>query len=137
MTTETATRKRLFWLLGASAICFFVGGAIWWRGSYQELNNSGFRTETVPVFAVVALFLAWFIGVRPVRGSLVLAGAFVAVILTRIVIDCSRVPSAHNLFPFEVGIAAVAGILMTLPFAGLGWLLRRITHRTGDASRVD
>jgi hypothetical protein len=119
------------------AACYCIGGWIWWRGSYQELDRSGFRVETVPLLALVTLFLTWFVGTRALRASLVTTGAFVAVVITRIALDFSRDPTSHNLFPFEVGFAVVTGMLMTLPFAGLGRLLRHFTHRASAASGAD
>jgi hypothetical protein len=127
--TKMTPGHKWSWLFGAFVLCFLAGGAIWWRGSYQDYLNGGFRWGTIPVLASVALFLSWVIGVGIVTSAVAVGSAFPAVILGRIVLDGMEDPTSHNLWPFEVAMAVGFGMVMTFPSAGLGWLLRRVTHR--------
>lgn len=124
--TNTTLRYQWPWLIGAFVVCFFVGGGIWWRGSYQEYLNGAFRWETIPLLAGAALFLSWIIGAGIVASALAVGSAFPAIVLARVVLDG---PTTHNLWPLEVAIACGPGMMMTFPSAALGWLLRRVTHR--------
>ena len=101
----------------------------WWRGSYQEFLQTGFHWETVPLLGGAAIVLSWIIGVGITPSTLVAGSVFPAVILARIVLDGLHDPTSHNLWPFEVAVACVIGMILAFPAAGIGWLLRRITHR--------
>lgn len=121
------------WLIGAFALCFLTAGAMWWTGSYQDFLNSGFRWGTLPLLSGVALVLTWVIGTGIVPSAIAVGCSFPAVIMTRIVLDCIGDPSNHNLWPFEVAMAFGMGMVMAFPPAGIGGLLRRVTHRRLDA----
>jgi len=122
--------RKAFWLAGAFALCFFVGGFIWWRGSYQDYLDTGFRWETLPLLAGVAIVLAWIIDAGIIGSAVVVGIAFPAIVFGRVVLDCIDDPTRHNLWPFEVFMALVIGMIIAFPAAALGWLLRRITHRS-------
>jgi hypothetical protein len=123
-------RRKALWLVGAFALCFFAGGWTWWRGSYQEYLNTAFHWETLPLLAGVAAALSWIVGVRIIPSALVVGNAFPAIIPARVVLDCPQDQTAHNLWPFEVAVASALGMVIAFPSAGIGWLLRRITHHT-------
>lgn len=126
---ESVLRKAL-WLVGAFALCFFAGGWIWWRGTYEQFLHAGFHWETFPLLAGTAVFLSWIIGIRIIPSALVVGGTFSAIMIVRVVLDCIQDPTRHNLWPFEVVVAFVFGMIMAIPPAGIGWLFRRITHRS-------
>ena len=128
--TEMSPRHKWSWLVGAFALCFFAGGAIWWTGSYLDYVNSGFRWETLPLLAGVALFLSWIIGVRIVASAMAVGSAFPAIVFARVVLDGLEDPTSHNLWPFAVVMAFGLGMIMTFPFAAFGTLLRRVMHRS-------
>jgi hypothetical protein len=113
-------------LAGGFTLCFFPGGWIWWRGSYQEYLSS-VHWETWPLFASVAVILTWIIGIRVIPTGLVVGSSFPAIVLTRVFVVDSD-PTSHNLWPFEVAGALLFGMMMAFPPAGLGWFLRCITN---------
>jgi hypothetical protein len=113
-------------LAGGFALCFFAGGWIWWRGSYQEYLSTSFHWETWPLLASVAVILSWIIGIRVIPTALVVGSSFPAIVLARVFLVDS--PTSHNLWPFEVAGALLFGMMMAFPPAGLGWLLRHITN---------
>src|SRR5437660_4825508 len=119
--------RKALWLVGAFAVCFFAGGWIWWSGSYEEFMAADFHWETLPLLAGVAVVLSWIVGVGIIPSALVVGSAFPAIIFARVVLDCIQDPTRHNLWPFEVVVAFVFGMVMAFPPAGIGWLLRRIT----------
>jgi hypothetical protein len=127
---EMNTRQKWSWLVGAFAVCFFAGGAIWWRGQYHDYLNGGFRWETIPLLAGVALFLTWIVGARIVADAVAVGLAFPAVVMARVVLDCIADPTRHNLWPLELIFAFGVGMATTFPSAALGWALRRFTHRS-------
>src|SRR6266446_534310 len=121
--------RKALWLVGAFAFCFITGGWIWWRDSYQEYLEAGFHWETLPLIAGVAFSLSWILDVGIIPSALVVGSTFPTIILGRVVLDCARDPTKHNLWPFEVGAAFIFGMMMAFPPAAIGRLLRHITHR--------
>jgi hypothetical protein len=117
------------WIVGAFALCFFAGGAIWWRGSYVDYLDSGFPWGTLLLLAGVALYLSWGIGAGVVASAIAIGSAFPAIIFVRVVLDGMEDPTNHNLWPFEIVMAFGIGMMVTFPFAAFGALLRRVTHR--------
>jgi hypothetical protein len=116
-------------LIGAFVICFFAGGAILWRGSYEQYLHRSFPWEMLPLLGGAALILSWAIGTGIVASAIIVAAAFPAIIFARVVIDTMDHPTRHNLWPFELLITFVGGMIMTFPFAAIGMLLHRVTHR--------
>ena len=128
--TEMNLRHKWSWLIGAFALCFFAGGTMWWRGSYQDYLDSGFSWRTLLLLAGVALILSWVIGAGIVASAVAVGSAFPAVIMARVVLDGMEDPTSHNLWPFEVAMAFGLGMITTFPSATFGWLLRRVTRRS-------
>jgi hypothetical protein len=122
--------RQMRWLVSAFAICFFVGGVICWRGSYQQYLETGFPWVLCGLLAGTAAVLSWTAGVRIAVSGLVVGSVFPAIILARIVLDGIHDPTGHNLWPFEVCLAFAFGMVMTFPAATLGWWLRRMTDRS-------
>jgi lysylphosphatidylglycerol synthetase-like protein (DUF2156 family) len=138
-----SARRKRSWLIGAFALCFFAGGANWWRGSYVNYLETGIHWETLVLMAGVSLFLSWIVGIGIVANAIAVAIALPAIVFTRVVLDCIDDPSSHNLWPFEVGLAACLGLIIAFLFAAVGTLLRHVTHRNQrspadvDATRQD
>jgi hypothetical protein len=128
--------RQVLWLAGAFLLCFVAGGFVEWRGSYQEYLQAGFHLATIaPLFVGVAMALTWLVGCAIVPSALAVGVAFPAIILVRVLLDGIRNPTAHNLWPVELVMAFVLGIIMALPAAATGGLLRRITHRRRNDTR--
>jgi hypothetical protein len=130
-TSPTNQLRQTLWLVAGFAICFFAGGWVCWRDSYQEYLNAGFHNwETFPLLAGVAFVLSWIVGAGLLPSALSVGIAFPAIVLARVVMDCVQDPTNHNLWPFELVVALVLGMVVAFPSAAIGWLLRRVTHRT-------
>lgn len=126
---EISPRHKWFWVIGTLAFCSLSVGAIWWRDSYQEYLNAGFRWETIPLLSGAALFLSWFVGLRIMPSAVSVGAAFSAVVLARVVLDALEAPTRHNLWPMEAVMALGLGTIIAYPSAAAGWLLRRVTQR--------
>ena len=98
---------------------------MFWRGSYEEYLHAGPPWQLFGLMATVALLLSWIIGVRILPCALVVGSSFPAVILGRVLLDN---PTDHNLWPFELALATVIGMIVAFPPAGIGWIiLHRLT----------
>ncbi len=126
-------RKQAIWCLGAFVVCFFVGGGMWWLGSYREFLDASFHWQTIPLLAGAALLLTGIAGVRVLTSAVVVGSSFPAIMMTRVVLDCIQSPTAHNLWPFEVGAACVFGLIMAGPAAWVGGVIWLIRHRRNAA----
>lgn len=116
------------WLAGASAICYFGGGIMLWRGSYQEYIASELPWQPLILLAIAAFFLSWR-GVGLFASSFVVGISLPAAVMTRVVVDTLQDPTSHNLWPFEIALACFLAVLGVLPFATLGGMVGRLTSR--------
>lgn len=116
------------WLIGAFVICYFGGGLILWRGTYQEYLNSELPWQPLILMAIASFILSWR-GVGLIASSTAAGISLPAVVMTRVIIDTRQDPTNHNLWPFEIGFACLLAMLGTVPFAAFGALLRRLTSR--------
>ena len=134
MNASTLNRlKKAMWLVGAFGVCFIIEAGIWWGDSYLESLDAGFHWETLPLIAGAAFVLTWICGVEILPSGLVVGCTFPVIYFGRVVLDCIEDPTRDNLWPFAVGMALIIGMMTAFPPAAIGWLLRRITHRSrGD-----
>ena len=103
-------------------VVFFAVGVPYWRMPYSQasLPNSldGWSLVVILVLAAVLRFKAAF------RQAFVAVGLAVPVtVLARVVAETARDPTFHNLWPFEIIIAAGVGFSVALAGALLGGLL--------------
>jgi hypothetical protein len=109
-------------LASAFFVVFFAVGVPYWRIPYSQasLPNSlyGWGLVVILVLAAVLRFKASF-----VRTFITVGLAVPAMVLARVVAETSRDPTSHNLWPFEIIIAAGVGFSAALAGALLGGLL--------------
>ena len=103
-------------------VVFFAVGVPYWRMPYSHasLPNSldGWSLVVILVLAAVLRFKDAF------RQAYVAVGLAVPVtVLARVVAETARDPTSHNLWPFEIIIAAGVGFSVALAGALLGGLL--------------
>src|SRR4051812_43564310 len=79
-TAEVSPRRKWAWLAGAFPLCFVAGGAICWRGSYEDYLRAGVSWETLLLLAGAALFLSWGIGTGVVASAITIGSVLPAVI---------------------------------------------------------
>jgi hypothetical protein len=123
------SRRDWPWLVAAFALCFFAGGASWWRGSYEEYLEKDFVPGMLLLLGGAALFLTWVADTGIIASAVTVAGSFPAIILVRVVLDGTQDPTSHNLWPFEVVLGFGFAMGVTLLFAGWGALIHRLMHR--------
>jgi hypothetical protein len=118
-----------YWWLPGFAVSFLAVGVPYWRIPYNRLDlpNALVGTGLVVLVATAALTRA-----ISGRGSFIVASAIgsavPAVVVLRVIVDVMGDPTSHNLWPFEVVIAAVAGGAAALAGAFAGGLISRLVR---------
>jgi hypothetical protein len=123
-------RAAYVWLSAAFAVAFFAVGVPYWRIPYSEVNLPGALHAGQLAVVAAAAILAQIAGrAGVVRTALVIAAAVPAAILARVVNEVAADPTSHNLWPFEVVIGVVLGLIPAAAGALLGALLLRTGRR--------
>ena len=103
MSVHTLTVKpRARGLLWSFLVGFLVVGVPYWRIPYNKATSAA------------------------VMGGAILIGAVPAAVMARVVVDTTRDPTSHNLWPFELVIAFLVGLAGTVPGALIGSVFRRM-----------
>lgn len=109
------------WLVGAFVVSFFAVGIPYWRVPYSEVSLPTTLMAAGLVVVVLAAAVVRFLGRHGFLASLlVVALAVPAVVIARVAVDTARDPTSHNLWPFEVFIAWMVGLLASLVGVALG-----------------
>jgi hypothetical protein len=119
----------VYWLAAAFVVSFFAVGFPYWQIPYAKVSLPS--TLYGPGLLVVGLLAAAARAFGKARFLTVILAAGAAVpapILARIVVDTTKDPTSHNLWPFEVIIAAVIGALCSSAGALVGSLLARLSR---------
>jgi hypothetical protein len=110
-----------------------VLGVPCWRVPYGELELVGPAVWAgLVVLAGIALMLAVVHEGRLRRVLLVMGSCPAAVVMIRVAADTAVDPTRHNLWPFEVVFALVAGAVTMLPALVAGVVARRSSERASD-----
>lgn len=115
---------RKHWWLPSWAAGFLAVGVPYWGIPYNKVNlpDSVLGAGLLVVIAVAALARAFW--GRPFwRVVAVMATVIPSVVMVRVMVDCSRDPTSHNLWPFELIIAVFVGGAAALAGSALGTLL--------------
>lgn len=117
------TRSSPAWLLIAFAIAFVGVGFRYWQLGYSQVSlpDALYGPGLAAVF-VVALMVRAFGLAKFWIAWLLIAAAVPAAVLARIAVDTASDPTSHNLWPFEIVIAAGVGLVAALGGAVLGSL---------------
>lgn len=115
----------------AAIACLATAGVPYWRVPYSQLQlPTSLVGPGLLVTALAAGLLHWS---HPLRWRLALAatgGAIVAIVVLRIALDVARDPTTHNLFPFELLLAALVGTAAAGIGIGASALCRRCSGHT-------
>ncbi|SRR6266536_762319 len=120
----SAVKPRSRGLLWSFLVGFLVVGVPYWRIPYNKATSAAVRGAIL--IGVIALIARVLIEARFLRVVLVLAAAVPAAVMARVVVDTTRDPTSHNLWPFELVIAFAAGLAGTAPGTLLGSVFRRL-----------
>jgi hypothetical protein len=104
---------------------FLVVGVPYWRIPYNKATAAAMVGGAILIGAV-ALIARVLIDARFLRVVLVLAAAIPVTVMARVVVDTTRDPTAHNLWPFELVIAFLVGLTGTVPGTLIGSVFRRM-----------
>jgi hypothetical protein len=119
-------RGELGSLVVAFLVAFFAIGIPYWVIPYGKVElpstlvGVGLTVAALAALAVSAARLA-----RARLAALVVGAAAPAAVLLRVIVDCSRDPTAHNLWPFEIVLAGGVGLLASTAGAILGAVIAR------------
>ncbi|GJM13675.1 MAG: hypothetical protein DHS20C12_20780 [Pseudohongiella sp.] len=129
MSSNTPTRRPA--LASVFALSLLLIGIPYWLLPYSQiaLPNSLFGPGflAVPILAVLAraLLKCDFDEV-----SLAIGAAYPGAVLLRILVDTVISSTSHNLWPFEIIIASIAGLVVGTAASGLGGIVRRMTEKS-------
>jgi hypothetical protein len=114
--------------LACAATCSLLIGATFWTAPYDTLDlPDSLYGPALLVLVAAAAGLRFSYPARTAAIVAILAGAVVAVILIRIAADVAKDPTRHNLWPFEIVIAAFVGAAAAGAGVGLGSIARRLS----------
>lgn len=117
-------------LIIAFIASFLAIGLPYWQVPYAKVS----LPNTLLGFGLIVVFL-FAVACRLVPPTHFLLAAMVgaaapAAVITRVMYETSADPTSHNLWPFEVVIAAFVGFCVSLVGSILGGLLRPLVRRT-------
>lgn len=116
------TRSR-WWLLATFLVLVIIVGVPFWRIPYSQVNlpDALLTPALLAVAAGAVLLRVKAMGTR--QSAFLAAGAAVpAAVVLRVIVETVADPTSHNLWPFEVVIASVLGLVA----AGAGVLVARL-----------
>jgi hypothetical protein len=120
------TPRTWWWTAGAVLVGTVVAGLSYWSVPYDQLNADDVAGPLLAL-GLVPVILLRASGIAPFLLT-VAAGAAVAVgvVAVRVAVDVSTDPTSHNLWPFEIVIAGMIGLVAGLVAAAVGELLLRL-----------
>jgi hypothetical protein len=104
--------KMRYWLFGAFLAGFFAIGVPYWLVPYDKMSSPGAFYGGGLLVVTVAAALARTLGKTQLLAAIIAAGAAVpAAVIVRVAVETTGDPTSHNLWPLEVIIALVVGIV--------------------------
>lgn len=111
------------WLAAAFVVGFFSVGFPYWQVTYAKVSlPDTLYGAGLLVVAVLAAAARAFGKARLVAVILVVGAAVPAAVLTRVAVETAKDSTSHNLWPLELIIAAVVGIVCSSAGALVGSL---------------
>jgi hypothetical protein len=108
----TGNSSANIWLAAAFVIGFFAVGLPYWQVPYSKVSLPstlyGLGLLAVGILAAAVRLLS---DARLGTVILVIGAAVPAAVLVRVVVETANNPTSHNLWPFELVIAAVVGLV--------------------------
>ena len=117
------TRSR-WWLLATFLVLVIIIGVPFWRIPYSQVNlPDALLTPGLLAVAVGAVLLCVKAMVTRQSAFLAAGAAVPAAVVLRLIVETAADPTSHNLWPFEVVIASVVGVLASSIGAVLGTIV--------------
>jgi hypothetical protein len=118
---------RQSWLLFAFVANFLVVGLPYWLIPYNKVNLPSALMEWRLLLVGFSALLVCACKVTTFwKATCILAASVPAVVLARVIIDAVKDPTSHNLWPLELVIALLVGVLCTLPGSIAGSLVAKV-----------
>ena len=129
---NSMTLRTAFWLVAAFVMSFFAVGFPYWQMPYATVSLPSSLYGMGLVMVGVLAVAACAIGKARLLTTILAVGAAVpAAILVRIAVDTAKDPTSHNLWPFELIIAAVIGVLCSTAGGLIGSMAAMFSRRKG------
>ncbi len=124
--TKTNT---IYWPVAGFLVGFFAIGYPYWQIPYAKLSlpNTLYGPDLF-VIGAIAFAVRAFAQARLAPTIFIIGASVPAAVLVRVVVETTKDPTSHNLWPFEVIIAAVAGVVCSSAGVAIGsvaWLLSK------------
>ena len=127
-----------YWLAAAFVIGLVAVGVPYWQVAYSQVSLPdtlyGFGLLAVAILAAAARAF----GKARIARVILIAGAVVpAAVLARIVVEAAKDPTSHNLWPLEIIIATLVGLVCSSAGTLIGSvpsLISKLTLRTDPRS---
>ena len=125
------SRISLHWWAPAFFVAFFVTGIPYWQIPYATLSlPDSLIGVGLLVVSVVAAVTRAFAKSRLLPVIFVVGAAVPCAVFARVVVDGIRDPTSHNLWPIELVIATVLGLIASSAGALIGSLPVLLSKRT-------
>jgi hypothetical protein len=129
MKSQRVSLDSWLWTALVAATCTAIFGTVYWTQSYDDLDIGSiglwlYLLACLPVIALRATRTAPY-----VMASLALPTGLVLAVIARIAVDVTGDPTSHNMWPFEIVIAAIVGAFWGFLAAGVGELILRLRGR--------
>lgn len=110
----------------AFVVGFFAVGLPYWAIPYNKVSlpNTLVRPELLTI-VLGTLLLGLFRACRLRVAVLVVGAAVPTAVFARVMVECAKDPTSHNLWPFEIVFAAGVGLLASLAGAAMAALINR------------
>ena len=113
------------WVMLAFAVVVLAAGIPYWRIPYDELNRGHFAVLPGALllgFVTLVLVLAEVAPVKRIALTMLLCVPVIACV--SVAKDTAADPTSHNLWPFELVLAAISGAVVVLPAVAVGMAIR-------------
>ena len=125
------TRTTSVWLGSAWVAGLFAVGIPYWQIPYSKLSLPDALIHPGLLVVVVAAVIVRAIGKCDFVPTLLAAGAAVpSAVMARVLFDALRDPTSHNLWPLELIIAVIIGLLASTGGAVAGSIPRLISRKS-------
>lgn len=128
--------KRVLALLVAFLTVFFAVGVPYWQIPYSQVSlPASLQNWSLAVVLIASAAPRW-LPRTPFRPAWLAAGTAVpALVLARVAFETAIDPTSHNLWPFEVVIAAALGLVVAAAGAVLGGLSKTLLDKKPISGR--
>lgn len=117
-----------YWILLAAIVCFFSISLPFWQIPYSKLNlPDALEGFGLIVLTISALLLRASRMARTWRAIWTMGLIPAAADMSRVIVECTRDPTSHNLWPFEIAIALVLGFICSTAGALMGGVIRFVS----------